>query len=347
MSINLTQDSCYHCGLDITVTNSYPLELGGIKQQFCCPGCQAVAKMIHDSGLENFYDYRTQTAIQPEFSGTTLPLQLQQELELYDQVAMQEDFVEINSKQHSEATLSIEGITCAACVWLLDNQLSQLQGVIQAKVNLTTHRAVICWDPAIVKLSQILTTIYSLGYKTYPFSNDREALYQKQQHKLALRRLALAGIGMMQVMMFTVPLYVGEISGIAEQYKLLMRISGLLLTTPVVFYAAKPFFVAALRDLRARYLTMDIPVSLAIGGAYSASVYSTLTDGREVYFDSVCMFTFFLLLGRFLEMQVRHRSVASGNRLLRLLPDSAIRLNGKEQEVIASKLLTVDGSGVR
>ena len=341
MPSNQTDDTCYHCGLDVPPGEHFNLTLDGESRHFCCPGCRAVAQLIHSSGMESYYQYRTSPGQLPDFDGDHLATDLQEELKLYDEPSLQRDFVDVMEDGCCEVTLSIEGITCAACVWLLDKQLIGLTGVGHAKVNLTTHRAVIQWQADKLNFSDILQAIYSLGYKAHPFSPDREEQYQKEEGQLALRRLALAGIGMMQVMMFTVPLYVGELSGMAEQYKLLFRWSGLLLTTPVVFYSAKPFFVAAWRDIRARYLTMDIPVSLAIGGAYVASVWSTLSGGREVYFDSVCMFTFFLLLGRFLEMRVRHRAGESGNRLLRLLPDSAIRLQDGEQSVIAARLLNV------
>lgn len=341
MSCKLADDVCYHCGLMVPLDKHYSLEINGETHQFCCPGCKAVTQLICSSGMESYYQYRTSPGQFPDFEGDHLADDLLAELKLYNDDLLQQDFINRLADDSCEVILSIEGITCAACVWLLDKQMSNIPGVTHVKVNLTTHRALIRWQADKVILSDILQAIYVLGYKAYPFAPDKEEQYQHQEGQIALRRLALAGIGMMQVMMFTVPLYVGELSGIAEQHKLLFRWSGLLLTTPVVLYSARPFFMAAWRDMRARFLTMDIPVSLAIGGAYLASVWSTLTGGPEVYFDAVCMFTFFLLTGRFLEMRVRHRASNSGNRLARLLPDSAILLIDGEQQVVATKFLNV------
>lgn len=341
MPADIADSECFHCGLVVTTGDRFTLEYQGQKKSLCCPGCQAVAQSIISSGMDSYYQYRTTPAALPEFEGEALSNQLLEELRVYDDPQLQQTLVYQQADGSVEITLSIEGITCAACVWLLDKKLAVLPGVETVSVNLTTHRAVIGWWPDQCKLSDLLEAIYSLGYKAYPFSPTKEEQYQQQEGRTALRRLMLAGIGMMQVMMFTLPLYIGEWSGIAEEYKQLFRWSGLILTTPVVLYSARPFFIAAWRDLRVRQLTMDIPVSLAIGIAYLASVWSTLSDGPEVYFDSVCMFTFFLLLGRFLEMRVRHRAGDSGNRLMQLLPNSAIRLIEGEQQVVVTRQLCV------
>lgn len=341
MPADIADNECFHCGLVVTTGNRFALNYQGKTHVLCCPGCKAVAQSIISSGMDGYYQYRTTPATLPDFEGEALPVQLLAELRIYDDPQLQQSFVYQLDDDSIEATLSIEGITCAACVWLLDKKLAGMAGVEKVSVNLTTHRAVICWRPDKLELSEILIAIHSLGYRAYPFSATKEEEYQQQEGRTALRRLMLAGIGMMQVMMFTVPLYVGEMSGIAAEYKQLFRWSGLLLTTPVVFYSSRPFFIAAWRDLRTLHLTMDIPVSLAIGIAYLASVWSTLTGGREVYFDSVCMFTFFLLLGRFLEMRARHRAGDSSNRLMQLLPSSAVRLHGDQQQVVAAQQLCV------
>jgi Cu2+-exporting ATPase len=333
--------SCYHCGLPIPAGASFTKTLGDQECRFCCPACRVVAGMIHDSGMGKYYDYRTSPAPFPALEEGELPRALREELALYDDEREQSTFVTTHPDGSREALFSIEGITCAACSWLIDRQLSAVPGVVAAEVNLTTHRALVRWNPSGVALSKILQAIHRLGYRAYPYAPDREEQYRQQEERTLLRRLALAGIGMMQVMMVAVPLYTGLSGWIADDQKLLFRWAALLLTTPVVFYSSVPFFTAALRDLKTRYLTMDVSVSLAILGAYLASVWATFFDGREVYYDAVAMFAFFLLLGRYAEMKVRHRAGESGNRLLRLLPESAIRLLGSEQKVIARSQIEV------
>jgi len=147
----------------------------------------------------------------------------------------------------------------------------------------------------------------------------------------------------MQVMMMAMALYLGDNFTMEAHIETFIRWTSLIVATPVVLYAARPFFIAAMRDIKARHLSMDVPVSIAIGGAYIASVWATLFGGGEVYFDSVSMFTFFLLIGRFLEMQARHRTGLAGNALANLLPASAIKLaDGVEHLVPLAELKAGD-----
>ena len=181
------------------------------------------------------------------------------------------------------------------------------------------------WVDADIKLSQIFEEIHQLGYQAHPFSATQAEQQRLQESKTAFRRLVVAGFATMQVMMLAVPLYVGELRGILEQYEIFLRGASMLFATVVVLYSARPFFSAAIRDLKTRHLTMDVPVSIAILLAYFSSVWSTVNQGPEIYFDSVCMFTFFLLTGRFFEMRARHRMTQAGNNLLDLMPSAATK----------------------
>ena len=187
--------------------------------------------------------------------------------------------------------------------------------MIDFSVNYSTHRARVTWDDNQLHLSDILKAITAIGYVAHPFDPGRQEAVHKQEKSKALRRLAVAGLGAMQVMMLAVAMYAGDYYGMDAQLRSFMRWISLLLTLPVVLYSASSFFVTAWRDLRRRQLSMEVPVSLAIGGAFAASIWSTLTAGSEVYFDSVCMFAFFLLASRYLEMGARHRAgEAAGDR---------------------------------
>ena len=331
-----TSLGCYHCGLPVPKGSSYTTVIDSESRSMCCPGCLAVAETIVGSGLDTYYKHRTETADSPDIRGKEIPDSLIQELALYDDQTVQHDFV-VKKDAHSEASLVIEGITCAACVWLLENHIKGIPGVEKAHVNLTNHRARIIWDQNLTPLSTLLAEIYRIGYQAHPYHPDKEEQLLEEEHKRATRRLGIAGIGMMQTMMLAVALYGGALQGIDNQYVTFIRWASLVIATPVVIYAARPFFIAALRDLKTRHLTMDVPVSLAIGGAYLASVWATLTNSGEVYYDSVTMFTFFLLIGRFLEMQARHRTGRAGNSLLNLLPASALRILDGEEQLIPVK----------
>jgi Cu2+-exporting ATPase len=163
-----------------------------------------------------------------------------------------------------------------------------------------------------------------------------------------LKRLLVASLGMMQVMMFAVGLYAGDFQGIDLEMQRFLRLVSFLVSTPVVFYAGRPFFEGAWRGIVSRHPGMDLPVSIAVGSAYIASVYATLTNGPAVWFDSVTMFVFFLTLGRFLEMRARHRAIDRTAALSTLLPNTATRLLGDERTTVpASQLLAGDRVLVR
>ncbi len=299
----------------------------------CCIGCQTVANAIVASGSESFYQYRSDKNTTPDFTLDTLPAQVQQELVLFDNPDVLNEIAHENAGQF-ETILMIEGITCAACAWLIEKQLQKLPGVVSAQLNLSQHKLYLTWQQDACPLSGIISRIYAIGFKAQPYTPDAAQQQLQAEQKQSIQRLVLAALGSMQAMMFAVPLYVGAWSGILLQYETYFRFAGLAITTPVILYSARPFFKAFWRDLKTRHLTMDVPVSIAIGGAYLASVYSTFTHGDEVYFDSVCMFTFFLLVGRFLEARARLRNGEAGNELHNLMPRACVKILPDGEEAL-------------
>ncbi|MGI0116839.1 heavy metal translocating P-type ATPase [Zooshikella sp. RANM57] len=326
-----TQSTCYHCGATILGKAPCFAVINGTSHPMCCPGCQFVAEAIEGEGLAHYYQYRTQQALKPDQDKAPTA-----DYTVYDRKALQTQLVRQQPNGQYSVSLSIEGITCAACIWLLEKHLSQLKGVEQASVNLTTHRAFIQYQSEHVKLSEIMQHIAYIGYLPHPFSMDKQQQLAQQEYRRSIRRLAVAGIGTMQVMMYAIALYAGALQGMEDSYRDFIRWVSFLLATPVVFYAAQPFFKAAWRDVKARHLSMDFPVATAIGAAYTASTWAMLTGSGEVYFDSVCMFTFFLLISRFLEMRARHHTTQQGSGLLKLLPDKATRIDSGQEQIIAA-----------
>jgi Cu2+-exporting ATPase len=341
----MSQNVCFHCGEMALEGNRWCLDIDGENQTMCCPACKAVAETIIGSGLKDYYKHRTAL---PEISPRqkrTASGDVREELKLYDEIAIQHPFVirttNEQEKIEAEAILVISGISCAACAWLIEHRLNQLEHVVSANLNLTTHRLMIRWLDADIKLSYIFEEIHQLGYQAHPFSATEVEHQRIQESKTAFRRLAVAGFATMQVMMLAVPLYVGALQGILVQYEIFLRAASMLFATFVVLYSARPFFSAAVRDLKTRHLTMDVPVSIAILLAYFASVWSTFNQGPEIYFDSVCMFTFFLLTGRFFEMRARHRMTQAGNNLLDLMPSAAIKSSPEGDIVIPASDIRV------
>ena len=346
-STDVPDNHCYHCLLVIPEHLDLTVVIDEQPRAMCCPGCAAVAQTIIDSGLDNYYRHRTINELPASPSARNSSALIPEELALYNNEKLQQSFVTLSEKGTKEATLVIEGITCAACIWLLEHHLQKKEGIASFSVNMTNHRAQISWDEAQITLSEILNLIHDIGYLAHPYRPDIEEQLLAKEHKRAMRRLGIAGVGMMQVSTLAIALYFGAFSGIEDDIKNNLRWISLIVCTPIVFYSARPFFQAALRDFKTRHLSMDVPVSIAIGAAYIASTWATVFASGEVYFDSVAMFTFFLLFGRFLEMQARHRTGRAGNALQNLLPEAATKVlthDGQvtEQLMAASELSVGD-----
>ena len=330
-----SERSCFHCGLPIPPGSDYRTRIGGEDRSMCCPGCAAVAAAIVTAGLTDYYRFREAPGNRPD----DLVPEALRELQIFDDPEVQRDFVRREEGSMRQATLVFDGITCAACGWLIETRLSKQDGVERVHLNLSQRRAWIRWDDDRIRLSRLLGVVSEIGYRARPWQPDQQEQALQDESRRALRRLGVAGLAAMQVMMLSAGLYAGAFHGIETEYRDFLRWVSLLLTTPIVFYSAQPFFTSAWRDLRIRRLGMDVPVSLAIGSAWTASSWATFRGSGEVYFDSVCMFTFFLLLGRFLEQRVRHRADSATRALLRGLPRTAVRLVGEGEEVVPVRAL--------
>ena len=322
-------EACFHCALPIPANCDISVEIGGESRPVCCPGCRAVAALIRDAGFENYYEKRDAPdpgAVRPDEDAGTW--------DVFDRPDMLDAFaLEANGK--AEATLYVGGMYCAACSWLIDSTLRRTPGISAADINPVTHRLHVTWSPDVIGLGGILEVLAGLGYKPQPLSPESNERPERAEQRTALKRLVVASLGMMQVMMFAVALYSGEFQGIDQSMERFLRLVSFLVTTPVVFYSARPFFAGAIRGLKARMPGMDVPVSIAIGAAYVASVYATYTNGPAVWYDSVTMFVFFLTVARYLEMRARHRSVDRSAALASLLPTTATRICGQQKESIA------------
>ncbi|WP_421287517.1 heavy metal translocating P-type ATPase [Aeromonas veronii] len=331
---------CFHCGEPVPTDSGYSLEIKGIVRPMCCPGCQAVAETIMECGLASYYDHRTA----PGTKGDLVPEELAA-LTHYDLAEVQQDFV-TDSGTLREIQLTVEGLTCAACAWLIERHLMTLTGLRYINVNTTTHRARIKWDPDQLSLSDILKGFAQIGYRAYPFqTHQQEALYAKEVRSYMFR-LALAGLGSMQVMMCAVALYMDLFISVEDEFMVYFKWISLLLSTPIMIYSAQPFYVGAWRSLKQGHLSMDVSVSLALIGAFIASMWATVFNTGEVYYDSITMFVFFLLLGRFLELRARRKASESSSNLARLVPIMATRIDEEGEHEVAAKTLQV-GDRVR
>ena len=321
---------CYHCGLPVANDGGFSAEILNARRSMCCQGCQAVAEAIVANGLEDYYRYRTEL---PKTAEQLVPEELRQ-LDLYDHPEVQKSFVYGGEGSFREASLILEGITCAACIWLNERHLKQLPGVQEVSVNYASHRARIRWDESRIKLSAILAEIRKLGYHAHPFNAEQQEQRRQQRRKIDIRRMAVAGICAGQVMMLAVALYAGAAQGIEFAAAQLLRWFSLLLTAPAMLYSAWPFYQSAWRALKARQVNMDTPISLGIVAGFAGSVWATLQGQGVVYYDTITMLIFFLLATRFLERNAREKSVEAAENLLRLVPAMATRVRDGQSALV-------------
>lgn len=328
---------CFHCALPLDPNNEFEVEIDGESRPVCCPGCKAVAELIRDTGMSSYYAMRESP--QPGFGK---PADDETEWQIFDRPDMLAAFAE-STDDTAEATIYVGRMYCAACSWLIESTLGAQGGIEAANINPVTHRLRVRWHRGRNSLGRILGSLADLGYEPQPLAPESTVRPEVAEQRTALKRLLVASLGMMQAMMFAVGLYAMDFQGIDADMQHFLRLVSFLVTTPVVFYAAKPFFTSAWRGLVARKPGMDLPVSIAVGSAYAASVYATFTRGPAVWFDSVAMFVFFLTLGRFLEMRARHRSIDRSVALSSVLPNTATRVRGERHEVVpVSQLVAGD-----
>lgn len=306
--------ACFHCGLPVPAGSAWTVHIDGVSQPMCCPGCEAVAQAIVDNGLTDYYRSRQSL---PEGVAEIVP----EALTLYDAPELSSQFT--GDAGQAEATLSVEGIRCAACVWLIEKRLSQVPGLQAANLNVATEKLQVRWDATRCKPSDILQAVREVGYVAYPFDPIQHGEMLRKNARQMFKQLFVAGLSMMQVMMYAVPVYFAEPGSIEPDMEQLMRWASLVLTIPAVLYSAVPFFRGAWRDLRHKTVGMDVPVALGIAAAFAGSVWSTVTAQGEVYFDSVTMFVFLLLASRYLELVARRRAAASLETMQHALPDAA------------------------
>lgn len=342
---------CFHCGLPIPPGVRIEATVAGAARPMCCIGCRAVAEMLDAQGLAAWYQRRAEAPGQP---AAAIP-EVRDRLGYLDVESIERELVERRDGQGGEierAALLVEGLRCAACVWVIEHHLGGLAGVQRVRVGLESHRVEVEWDRARVSLRDVLLRLAEIGFEARPDRPGERARLEREEDRRTLIRLGVAGLAAMNVMTYSVALWIGAVEGMTTGYTAFMRWMGLVVSTPVVLYSARPFFEGAWRDLRVRAPGMDVPVALAIGGAWLVSVHATLRGTGEVYFDSVCMFTFFLTLGRYLELRVRHRAAETTRSLADARPLVARRLEGEgeaasERIVPATALAVGDRFRVR
>lgn len=317
----MTEPVCFHCGEPVPGDVVLTVLAGGARRPVCCNGCQAVVELIHATGLSRYYEFRSAL-------GRRVDAATRAARDAWSDLDERESLWGGAAPDGSrELLLQTEGIRCAACAWLIRSRLESLPGIRSVQVDVASGYTHIRWHPLATRLSRIAGALFDLGYVPHlPLAQAEEA-GRRAERRDSLKRLGVAGLGMMQVMMYAVGLYAGDEPGaMSPAARGFLTWVSLIITLPVLLYSGRVFFTGAWRGLRAGRPGMDLPVALAIGLAFTASCVNFFRGAGEVWFDSVVMFIFFLTLGRHVELVLRHRNLQAGSALARLLPEWAKQL---------------------
>jgi P-type Cu2+ transporter len=325
-------NKCLHCGLPVPALRTD--KSNNSEVMFCCNGCEYVYQIIHNLGLEEFYKLKLVLPV-----GESRPaLPQQSSFAQFDDSEFEESYV---TKNESSNVISfyLEGMHCAACVWLIEKLPSVLTGVSFSRVDFGMSSVTINYDPQKLKLSKIAQTLDSLGYTPYPQGSSQLAELKKKEDRTFLLRLAVAGVCAGNTMVLAVSLYQGLFTGIEAKFSLFFQWVSCLLTIPAIFYSAVPFYRAAWGGLKLRMLHIDLPISLGIITGFLASAVNTIIGSRHVYYDTICTLIFVMLVGRWLQRKSVDRFVNSKEIFFSIVPLSAKKLIAKGvEEVFAGTL---------
>ncbi len=296
----MVTSSCKHCGDPIP-----PHSDGGA--EFCCKGCHGAYELINGMGLKTYYERRV---IDPD----TKALRPDEDAQVIDYRAHVLD----DSGGLHTLYLMVEGIHCAACVWLIETALGKQPGVVQARVNMTTRRLVLKWRDEALDPNMLVNMITQLGYRLVPYNPCLINSENEKGEKELLRAMAVAGFAASNVMLFSISIWAGYSQGMMQSTRDLMHWLSALVALPAIAYAGRPFFRSALTALKARRTNMDVPISLAVLLAAAMSLFQVVNGAEHAYFDSAISLLFFLLIGRYLDRRARGRARGAAEHLLGL-----------------------------
>ena len=302
---------------------------------FCCGGCQSVYHILKSENLDSFYEKLGNKTIKA-------PLQVSNDdLSKFDSENFLNSYTTITKDGFVQIDLILEGIHCAACVWLNEKVLYDTKGVIEANINFTTNKARVVFNSDILKLSDIIKKIRSIGYNAYAYDSsiaDKEASKAKQDYFV---RIMVAVVCTMNIMMLSVAKYTGFFTGMSIEVKNMIHLAEFILATPVLFFSGFVFYKGAYFGLKNRIVNMDLLVSSGATMTYVYSLFVLFGAKGESYFDSVAMIITFVLVGKYLEVIGKKSAIDTLDKIKSTLPLEAIVVKDGKKETKALNLVQV------
>ncbi len=308
----MSKIKCTHCQLEfdekVMITEENNPDV-----YFCCNGCQGVYHLLKDDGLDSFYEKMGNSKIAP-------PLQVESDSSSFDMESFKQRYIKTTADGFSSVDLVIEGIHCAACIWLNEKVLADKEGIVDATINFTNNKAKIVWDEDTIPLSKVIDTIRSIGYNAYPYDRTEEDIKATKNKKDYFMRMAIAIFASMNIMMIDVAKYAGFFMGMKPETLHLVHIAEFIFATPVLFYSGWIFFKGAYYGLKNRIVNMDFLVSSGATLTYIYSLYILFGGRGHSYFDSVSMIITFVLVGKYLEVIGKKNAVDTMDKIRSQVP---------------------------
>ncbi|MCG3697754.1 heavy metal translocating P-type ATPase [Aliarcobacter butzleri] len=321
----MSKIKCNHCHLEFDKN----IMIKDNDLNFCCKGCQGVYHLLKSDGLESFYEKLGNKTIAP-------PIEVfNDDITKFDSLNFYDNYVSKTKEGFNQIDLIIEGIHCAACVWLNEKILFDTKGIVEANINFTTNKARIIWDDDILKLSQIILKIRSIGYNAYAYDSSVADIAASKAKQDYFVRIMVAVVCTMNIMMLSVAKYTGFFTGITPGVMQMIHLGEFILSTPVLFYSGWVFYKGAYYGLKNKMVTMDLAVSTGATLSYIYSLTILLGAKGDSYFDSVAMIITFVLVGKYLEVIGKKSAVDTLDKIKSTLPLEAVIINGNEKKVVA------------
>ena len=328
---------CAHCGLP--VPKGRIVEGGPPEAQFCCGGCEAVYTVIHKLGLQSYYKVKQRQAVEARPAKITGA-----GYAAFDHEAFITRCCEDRPDRLRTTSFYLEGVHCAACLWLVEKLPGVVPGVVESRLHMGKSLVRLTWQPERVKLSQIASALDSLGYPPHPAKDVQADAVVTRESRRELIRIGVAGAAVGNAMILAICLYQGYFTGIEDQYATLFRWVGMGLSIVAMAWPGAVFFRGAWSAIRTRTAHMDLPIALGLIAGGIAGTVNTIRGQGEVYFDTLAVLVFLLLVGRAIQRRQQRRAADAVEQLFRLTPVSARRVDerGTLSEVPIEALRTGD-----
>jgi len=323
---------CNHCQLEfdakVMIEEEENLNGTNTTRYFCCNGCQGVYHLLNNDGFSSFYDKLGKNTL-------SKPIAVGNDSSTFDMESFHKRYVRKTEDGFSRVDLIIEGIHCAACIWLNEKILDETDGIVEASINFTSNKAKIIWDESTLPLSKIIDTIRSIGYNAYPYEKTLSNTKSTQNNRDYFLRMSVAIFASMNIMMIGVAKYTGFFTGMSEEMTKMVHFAEWIFSTPVLFYSGWIFFRGAYFGLKNKIITMDFLVITGASLTYLYSLYVLFGGAGHSYFDSVAMIITFVLVGKYLEVLGKKSAIDTMDKIKAYIPLQATIIENDVKKVVS------------